>query len=141
MTGEVLIPCQLIEPLRDGLRSQLALAARHVTEVEERPDAGEEPERYGDPLRDMDALRDLLEQIGWSAPPSDTHVELGPHGWALIQALQDQIAVHADMLRDSAPSGARHATIAGEMNALSTLALTVLLRIQAHSLRPTAPRE
>ncbi len=43
------------------------------------------------------------------------------------------------MLRDSYLSDERREILTREMNPLSTLALTVLLRTQAHILRPIAP--
>jgi hypothetical protein len=85
-------------------------------------------------------LRALLEEIGWSGSPSnleiDPKVDLDTHGWALIEALQDQIGDHADRLRDIDQHAQRDAErdeqrrdlVTRNMNALSALALTVLLR-------------
>jgi hypothetical protein len=135
-TCTILIPPELVDPVRDGLRSQLAVAAQQIASADEQPDAREHPERYRDPLRCMDALRALLQEIGWSAPPSDPRVDLRTHGWALIEALQDQVSVHADMLRDIDQDDERRAFIARDMNALTALALTVLLRAQAQRQLP-----
>ena len=93
------------------------------------------PERYQDALRYMDALRALLEQIGWSGPPSDPQVDLRAHGWALVEALQDQVNVHADLLRDIAQDNERRSAIARDMTGLTSLALAVLLKVQAQILR------
>jgi len=134
-TCTVLIPRELVGPVRDGLRSQLAVAAQHVTSADEPMDARAHPERYQDALCYMDALRALLEEIGWSGPPSDPRVDLQAHGWALIEALEDQVNTYADMLRDIAPDDERRAAIARDMAALTSLALTVLLKVQAQILR------
>lgn len=135
-TCTVLIPSELIDPVRDGLRSQLAIAAQQITGADEQIGAREHPERYQDPLRCMDALRALLQEIGWREPPSDPHIDLLTHGWALTEALQDQISVHADMLRDIDRDDERQAASARDMHALTTLALTVLLRAQAQRQLP-----
>lgn len=137
-----------------GCGARFPLTGQHVASADEQPEGRSRPERYQDPLRYQDALRALLEEIGWSGspsnleidPPSDLKVDLDTHGWALIEALQDQIGDHADRLRDidrHAQQGAardeqRRDLVTRDMNALSTLALTVLLRMQARVLRPAA---
>jgi hypothetical protein len=141
MTGHVLIPPELVDPVRDGLRSQLAVAAQHIVGADEQLGSREHPERYRDPLRSIDALRALLHHLGWSEPPSNPHVDLQTHGWALIEALQDQVSVQADMLRDIDHDDERRETLVRALNALMALALTVLLRTHAHILRDTTPLE
>jgi hypothetical protein len=135
MTDVVLIPAQAVDLLRDGLRSRIAVAAQHVTGADEKLGAREHPERYQEPLRCMDALRALLEEIGWSTPPSDPQVDLRVHGWALIEALQDQVGVHADMLRELDQDDERREVLTHDLDALRALALIVLLRTQARLLR------
>ncbi len=134
-TCTVLIPLELVDPVRDGLRSQLAVAGQHLTSADERIDARAHPERYQDALRYMDALRALLEQIGWSGSPHDPRVDLWIHGWALIEALEDQVDTHAEMLRDIAQDSERRVAIARDLTGLTSLALTVLLKVQAQTLR------
>ena len=134
ITCAVPIPPELLDPVRDGLRSQLAVAAQQILAADEQLDAREHPERFREPLRFMDALRALLQELGWSDPPSDPDVDLQTHGWALTEALQDQLSVHADMLRDTDRDDDRRASIARDMDALTGLALIVLLRAQAQAL-------
>jgi hypothetical protein len=135
MTSTVLIPAEIVDLLRDGLRSQIALGAHDLESAEEQLDAREHPERYQDPLRCMDALRALLDEIGWSTPASDRQVDLTIHGAALIDALQDQLSVHANMARDIPQDDEQREAIARDVNVLTTLSLTVLLRTQARMLR------
>ncbi|HEV2945461.1 MAG TPA: hypothetical protein VGX26_10145 [Solirubrobacteraceae bacterium] len=135
MTSTVLIPAEIVDLLRDGLRSQIALGAHDLKSAEEQLDAREHPERYQDPLRCMDALRALLDEIGWSTPASDRQVDLTIHGAALIDALQDQLSVHANMARDITQDDERREAIARDVNELTVLSLTVLLRTQARMLR------
>ena len=134
----VLVPEHAVDLVRDGLRSQIAIAAQHVTNADERLGAREHPERYQEPLRCMDALRALLDQIGWSTPPTDLQVDLRMHGWALIEALQDQLSVHDDMLRDLDRDDERRRAVVDDANALTALALTVALKTQARILCATA---
>ena len=141
MMSTVVVPAEVVDLLQDGLRSQIAILAQWVTHADEREGGREHLERYHDPLRCQDAVRALLEEIGSSTPPSDLKVDLQTHAWALLEGLQDQLSVHADMLRDSHLNDERREILTREMNPLSTLALTVLLRTQAHMLRPTAPQK
>jgi hypothetical protein len=141
MMSTVVVTAEVVDLLRDGLRSQIAILAQWVTHADEREGGREHPERYQDPLRCQDAVRALLEEIGSSTPPSDLKVDLQTHAWALLEGLLDQLSVHADMLRDPHLNDERRWMVTREMNPLSTLALTVLLKTQAHILRPTAPEE
>jgi hypothetical protein len=146
----VVIPVEVLDLVRDGLRGQISLAGAHVASADEQPEGRSFPERYRDPLRCQDALRALLGEIGWSGSPSDIEidspsdlkVDLDKHGWALLEALQDQISDHADRLRDidrdEDRDEQRRDLVMRDMNALSTLALIVLLRMQARVLRPAA---
>jgi len=137
----VVVPAEVVDLLGDGLRSQIAILAQWITQAHEREGGREHPERYQDPLRCQDAVRALMEEIGSSTPPSDLKVDLQTHAWALLEGLNDQLTVHADMLRDSHLNDERREILNREMNTLSSLALIVLLRTQAGTLRPTAPRE
>jgi hypothetical protein len=142
MMSTVVIGAEVLDLVRDGLRSQIALAAQQISSADEQPDGRKHPERYQDPLRYQDALRALLETIGWSTPPSDQKIGLNTHAWALLEALQDQLSDHADKLRDTDPDDEqddeRRDIVTRDMNALSTLAVIVLLRTQAGVLRPGA---
>jgi hypothetical protein len=141
MMSTVVIPVEVVDLLRDGLRGQIASAAQRITSAAGQLDAREHPEREQDPLRCIHALRTLMDEIGWSTPPSDLQVDLQTHAWALLEALQDQVSVHSNMLRESDQDDERREVLMREMRPLSTLALTVLLKTQAHILRPTAPGE
>lgn len=129
--SKILIPAELVELLRDGLRSRLAVAAQDVANADGHLDARGHPERYQDPLRRIDDLRALLENIGWSNPPSDLHVDLQTHGWALIEALGEEVRFYADTLREIDQDDEQYDTVTRNMGALMALALTLLLRTQA----------
>jgi hypothetical protein len=141
MMNTVVIPAEVVDLLRDGLRGQIVSAAQRITSAAGRLDAREHPERYQDPLRCIYALNTLMEEIGWSTQPSNLQVDLQTHAWALIEALLDQVSVHTNMIRESDRDDERREALMREMIPLSTLALIVLLKTQAHILRPTAPGE
>jgi len=129
--NKIRLPAETIEALRDGLRGQLATAAQELTYADALPGGGEDPERYQGPLRSIDALRALLEEIGWSEPTSDTWVDLRLHGRALMLALEDQISGQADLLRDSGgDDDGRREAATRSMDGLVALTLVALLRIQ-----------
>ncbi|MGH2902790.1 MAG: hypothetical protein ACRDK7_04295 [Solirubrobacteraceae bacterium] len=125
------IPAAAVVPLRDGLRSQLTVAAQQITSADEQVDPRAHVADYQDALRHMDALRALLEEIGWSEPPSDQHVDPWTHGLVLSEALRDQIGVLIDMLRDGDRDAEPRETLARELNALTDLALSVPVIVQA----------
>jgi len=131
----------MLDLVRDGLRSQIALTAQHISSADEQPDGRRHPERFQDLLCCSDALRALLEEIGWSGSPSDPKIDLDKHAWALLEALQDQLIDHVDQLRDTDPDDEhddeRRDIVTHDMNALMSLAVVVLLRMQAGVLRPT----
>ena len=141
MMSTVVIPAAVVELLRDGLRGQIASAAQRITNAAGQLDAHEHPERYQDPLRCIYALNTLMEEIGWSTPPSSLQVDLQTHAWALIEALLDQVSVHANMIRESDQDDERREVLMRDMIPLGILALIVLLKTQARILRPTAPGE
>jgi hypothetical protein len=136
----VVIPAELVDLLRDGLRGRLAVAAQQIANADGRVDAREHPERYRDPLLRIDALRALLEEIGWDTPPGNLRIDLQTHGWALIESLGDEIDFYADTLREIDQDDEQHEAATRNMGALTALALTVMLRIQAQILRNAQPR-
>lgn len=100
MTGAARIPAEGVEPLRDGLRSRLAAASRRIADRDGTPADRERTAHDRADLRRLDALRALLEGIGWDTPPREHEIDLAVHGRALGEALRDQLSVHADMLRE-----------------------------------------
>jgi len=141
MMSTVVIPAEVVDLLRDGLRGQIASAAQRIINAAGQLDAREHPEREQDPLRCIYALNTLMEDIGWSTQPSDLQVDLQTHAWALIEALLDQVSVHANMIRESDQHDERREVLMREMIPLGILALIVLLKTQARILRPTTSGE
>ena len=136
MTGAVHIPAEAVDPLRDGLRSLIAGVARRMADRDGLAGESERSEHDQADLRRIDALRALLREIAQSTPPRDLDVDPRAHAWALVEALGDQIAVHADMLRDTDGDEERPEALTRDAGALQALALTVLLAVQAQTLSP-----
>jgi hypothetical protein len=132
--NKICLPVETIDSLRDGLRGQLATAAQELTYADELAGGSEHPGRYRGPLRSIDALRALLEEIGWSGPPREVWIDLRLHGRALMLALEDQISGQTELLRDSGRDDPRREAIARNIDGLTALALVILLRTQAHAL-------
>jgi len=86
--------------LREGLIDQIALSAQQIAQADELAGSRERPELYRRPLRQIDALRALIEQIGWEGEPAEEAVDLAIHGWALTQAICSQATAIADMLAE-----------------------------------------
>jgi hypothetical protein len=134
VNNKICLPAETIDSLRDGLRGQLATAAQELTYADELAGGSEHPERYQRPLQSIDALRALLEEIGWNGPSSEVRIDLRLHGHALMLALEDQLNGQTELLRDSGRDDARREAITRNINDLTALALVILLRTQAHAL-------
>ncbi len=137
-TREVLIRHGLAELVRDGLRSQISNFARQVADTDGLTANHGHPERYQVPLKHLDALRAVMDDIGWDASEEDVYIDLGRHEWALVQALQDQVAVLTDVLHENPEESEFIAGITGQFQELLPLSLLVLLRSRANDLMSAA---
>jgi hypothetical protein len=85
------VPGEILRHLRRGLHSELGGAAQDIEEVTLRRDQVTHPERYEEPLRRFDAVRSLLDEIGWAdthPPTEEAHIDLGAHRLAVTRALE-----------------------------------------------------
>lgn len=129
--GSVLIRHGVAETVRDGLRSQISNFARQVADADGLTANRGHPERYQVPLQHMDALRALLDEMGWSPSEEDVYIDLGHHEWALVQTLQDQVPVLADILHEDPEESEFREGIESKLQELLPLSLVVLLRSRA----------
>jgi hypothetical protein len=97
------IPAELVRTQRMGLHSELGGAAQDIERVSDRHGRHRHLEWYEEPLAKFDAVRALLDEVGWSEPskPIDIEVELAEHGCALLGALRSQACVHQDMIEEA----------------------------------------
>jgi len=120
----------LIDAIRDGLRGQISVAAGWLVDAEVQAGAREHPERYLQPLESIDALRELLSEIGWDTLPTDVQIDLDLHGWALVRAIDDRVQVMIDRLTEIDRRGPgedeQRAAAAGQASDLCKLALATM---------------
>jgi hypothetical protein len=140
LSNRLLISDAVAQLIRDGLRGQIATTSQWVTHAESLSGGREHPERFQAPLADQDALRALMEKLGWKKA-SDRgreyiEIDLRAHLWALLEALQDQITSHIDQLRDCGDDTKREAKLKAALTELTALSLTVLLKTTSQP--PTA---
>jgi len=132
LSNRLLISDAVAQLIRDGLRGQIATTSQWVTHAESLSGGREHPERFQAPLADQDALRALMEKLGWkkAADRGTEYIEidLRAHFWALLEALQDQITTQTDQLRDSGGDTEREAKLKTALTELTALSLTVLLK-------------
>jgi hypothetical protein len=70
------IPAELVRPLRIGLHGELGGAAQEIERVSDRYGRHWYPEWYEEPLAYFDAVRALLDEIGWGEPPKSIEIDV-----------------------------------------------------------------
>jgi hypothetical protein len=98
----------MVEHLRAGLYDELGLTAEEIAELSLRRRAPAAAPCQELLLR-VDALRALLDTIGWDAeqPTPRVRVDLGAHRALVLTVLQRQLDTEVDALGDI-PSARRH---------------------------------
>lgn len=90
----VTVPADFVGLLVEALLSELILAAQHVE------DAGLDPASYPRPLARFDAIRALLDAIGWGEHDI-TEIDLDDHQDVLARALAARLAMERDCIIDA----------------------------------------
>lgn len=90
----VRVPEDFMGLLVEALLSELILAAQHVE------DAGLDPASYPRPLARFDAIRALLDALGWGEHGT-AEIDLDPQGDVLAQALAGRLAMERDSIIDA----------------------------------------
>jgi len=96
----VTVPAGVVYELRRTLHLELSRAAQDIDEVAVRMGQVTHPEWYEEPLARFDAIRALLDEIGWwsTDPPADVHFDLQTHRLAITRALETALLLaDADM--------------------------------------------
>lgn len=100
----ITIPVDFMGLLVESLLSELRVAAQHVE------DAGLDPAGYPGPLASFDAIRRLLDVLGWGEHGT-AEIDLDDHEDVLARVLGERLAIERDSLadadRDPAALGAR----------------------------------
>jgi hypothetical protein len=137
----LLIGAAVARLVRDGLRSQIATTSQWIAEAQSLRGGGEHPKRFQAPLEDQDSLRALMDVLGWQEPDDSMaegiEIDLSTHGWALSEALQDQITTHTEQLRDTQIETERETEITTALTELTALSVSVLLKTTSQRLLQT----
>lgn len=113
----VTVPAGVVYELRRTLHLELSCAAQDVDEVAVRKGQVTHPEWYEEALARFDAIRALLDEIGWwnTDPPAEVPLDLRTHRLVVTRALEtallladadmkDLDAVEAERARRGEPS-------------------------------------
>jgi hypothetical protein len=86
----VTVPVEMIYELRKSPHIELSGAAQDIDAVAIRMGQVIHPEWYEEPLGRFDAIRALLDEIGWwnTDPPAEVRFDLDPHRLAVTRALE-----------------------------------------------------
>jgi len=96
----VIVPAGVVYELRRTLHLELSCAAQDIDEVAVRKGQVTHPEWYEEPLGRFDAIRALLDEIGWwnTEPPAEVHFDLQTYCLAITRALETALLLaDADM--------------------------------------------
>jgi hypothetical protein len=97
----ITIPARIVRYLREGLHSQLGMAAEDIGQANH--EGGRlRPVLYAEPLERFDRTRALLDLIGWKDETDEgpAAINLVGHRQALLSALQAQVETEREMTRD-----------------------------------------
>jgi hypothetical protein len=111
MSTTLIVPAEMVGHLRNGLHSSIGDAVQEIAHVVDMPDREQHPERYREPLEHFDAVRALLDLIGWGEtdPPVEVSVDLREHRRALTDALQIALLAGNDDLEEAEAIDAQRA--------------------------------
>lgn len=100
MSTTLTVPAPIVGHLRCGLHSELGQAAAEIDGLSVLPEREAHPEWFEEPLRQLDAVRALLDVIGWGEPAvsEPVEVDLDRHRAALIAALAGLLEIERDLL-------------------------------------------
>jgi hypothetical protein len=97
----ITIPARIVRYLREGLHTQLGIAAEGIGEANH--EGGRlRPVLYAEPLERFDHARALLDLIGWKDKADEglAIVDLADHRPVLLAALQAQLETERNMTNE-----------------------------------------
>jgi hypothetical protein len=96
----VTVPAGVVYELRRTMHLELSCAAQDIDEVAVRKGQVTHPEWYEEPLARFDAIRALLDEMGWwnIDPPAEISLDLRAHRLVVTRALETALLLaDADM--------------------------------------------
>jgi hypothetical protein len=98
MSTTMTIPAEIVGHLRCGLHSDIGPVAFEIDGVSTKADRETGPGLYDESLGRLDAIRQLLDIVGWTIaePPVSVDVDLDRHGSAIVSALNGLLTIARD---------------------------------------------
>lgn len=98
MTTITLIPAEIAQVVRSAVLSELGTAAGDIDQASVSFEKEEHPDRFQEPLERFDALRALVDTIGWSNVTIP--IEIDQHGARLAHILKERIELDREYIND-----------------------------------------
>lgn len=98
MTGITTIPAEITQVVRSAVLTELGGAAADIEEASTTYEKEEHPDRFQEPLERFDALRALLNAIGWANVT--VPIDLDEHGERLAHVLKERLELDRDYISD-----------------------------------------
>ncbi len=91
----ITVPADTVVDLRTALYTQIGVIAEVLDYLTFRSDREHHPQRYQQPLQDLDRIRSLLDTIGWHQlnRPISVELYLREHRRALVGALRMALTI------------------------------------------------
>lgn len=93
------IPAQLVRVMRSAVLTVLGDAASDIEEASLSYDKEQHQERFAEPFARFDALRGLLDAIGWRN--AERSIDVQEYREQLLTALEDRLTVNRACIADS----------------------------------------
>jgi hypothetical protein len=111
--GAVMVPPELVQPLRDGLYADLQSCVDEASAVVRRRGRGHIRAEVRERFDRAEPIRNLLDVVGWVEPeegPPPVEVDVRRHREALLRALLTQVKNESAVAADAgAPEATRKA--------------------------------
>jgi hypothetical protein len=111
MRTMLIVPAEMVCPLRSGLHSSRQSPVQWIAAVVDREGRDRHPEWYAKHFAHLEEVLALLDVVGWSEAdqPAKVEIDLGEHRWALLKAIEIVARVAADELDEVAVVNTEHA--------------------------------
>lgn len=98
MTTITLIPAEIAQVVRSAVLCELGTAASDIDRASLSFEKEQHPDRFQEPLERFDALRALVETIGWSNVT--VPIEIDEHGQRLAHILKERIELDREHVNE-----------------------------------------
>jgi hypothetical protein len=108
----------ILRVLRSALLSELGVVGEEIERATTRPDMERHHEWFEGPVERFDAIREVLDPLGWSDHPTETQrlLALDPNHATIVQALEARLSIereYADVDEDLSGAGRQREVASG----------------------------